>query len=74
MHRKLTITLSDEVYQGLHRTVGRGQISRFIERLVRPHVASDDPLDRAYRAMAGDEAREREARAWVEAVVDEGLE
>lgn len=74
MHRKLTITLPDDVYQGLHRTVGRGHISSFIARLVRPHVAPDTPLELAYRAIAEDEAREREAHAWVEAAVDEGLE
>lgn len=32
---------SDEkVYNGLHRVIGRGNISQFIEGLVRPHVIS----------------------------------
>lgn len=74
MHRKLTITVSDEVYQGLYRTVGRGSISRYIEELVRPHVVADHDLAALYREAAADEEREREAMEWIEAAVDEGLE
>jgi predicted CopG family antitoxin len=74
MQRKLTITLSDETYRGLHERIGRGEISRFIEELVRPHVVDDSALEAAYREMAADTEREREAREWIEAGVDEGLE
>ena len=34
----------------------------------------DDELEAAYRAMAADAAREREALEWIEAAPDEGLE
>ncbi|MEW6347954.1 MAG: addiction module antitoxin [Thermodesulfobacteriota bacterium] len=68
MRRKLTITLDEEVYEGLHRVIGRGKISRFIETLVRPHVLGLE-LDAAYRDMAQDEARESETLAWAEASV-----
>jgi hypothetical protein len=74
MHRKLTITLADEVYRGLHQKVGRGQISSFIESLVRPHVVVDDDQESAYREMANDEVREREALEWIEAAPDETLQ
>jgi len=74
VRRKLTITVAEDVYQGLHRHIGRGQISSFIEELVRPHVVDDVELEAAYREMAADEAREREAREWIEAAVDEMLE
>jgi hypothetical protein len=74
MHRKLTITIEEDVYQGLHQTVGRGGISRFIEDLVRPHVTSDSALEEAYREMAADAEREREALVWIEAGVDDGLD
>jgi predicted CopG family antitoxin len=74
MHRKLTITVADDVYEGLHRTVGRGQISRFIEELVRPHVVTESDLDREYQAMAADTVREREAWEWIEAENGEELE
>lgn len=66
MHRKLTITLDERVYDGLHAVVGRRRISRFIEDLVRPHVVGAS-LDAAYGQMARDEAREAEAREWAEA-------
>jgi len=42
MSKKLTILIDDSVYEGLHRVVGRGSISKFIENLARPHVAQKD--------------------------------
>ena len=74
MQRKLTITVSDEVYQGLHERIGRGQISRFIEDLIRLHVLDVHELEAAYREMAADDEREREAREWIESAPGEGLE
>ncbi len=68
MRKKLTITIDQEVYEGLHRVVGRGRIGQFIERLARPHVVKAD-LEAAYREMAADEAREAEAEEWAEALV-----
>ena len=54
MQRKLTITVDEKVYEGLHKVVGLRRISRFIEDLVRPHVI-EPHLDEAYRQMAQDE-------------------
>jgi predicted CopG family antitoxin len=68
MHRKLTITVDETVYAGLHKVVGRQRISQFIEDLVRPHVVGQD-LSAAYRQMAADEAREAEALEWAEATL-----
>jgi predicted CopG family antitoxin len=68
MHKKLTITMDEQVYYGLHRVIGRQKISQFIETLVRPHVAAQD-LAAAYRDMAADEAREAEAHEWAEATL-----
>ena len=66
MRRKLTITVSDEVYRALHEQAGRGSIGGFIEHHVRPHVAPDDAdLERQYREAALDEAAEREAMEWI---------
>lgn len=70
MQKKLTITLDKRVYEGLHAVIGRGQISRFIETLVRPHVMGKD-LESAYRQMARDEVRESEAIEWAEATVED---
>ena len=66
MQKKLTITIDERVYDGLHTVVGRRRISQFIESLVRPHVVGKD-LDIAYQQMAQDEAREDEALEWAEA-------
>jgi hypothetical protein len=68
MTKKLTITIDDEVYDGLHRRIGRRRISQFLETLARPHVIDAD-LESAYRAMAEDELRESEAEGWAEATV-----
>ena len=70
MHKKLTITIDEGVYRALHRVVGRGSISRFIEDLVRPHVIDED-LDSAYREMAEDAAREAEAFHWAEGTISD---
>ena len=65
MAKKLTILIDDAVYDGLHRVVGRGGISKILENLARPHVAQSD-LNEQYRQAARDAVREREAREWVE--------
>ena len=68
MKRKLTITVSGAVYEGLHRTIGRRRISQFIERLARPHVVPLD-IEASYRDMAADHVREQEALEWSEALI-----
>jgi predicted CopG family antitoxin len=65
MAKKLTITVEDEVYAGLHSIVGRRRISRFLNDLARPHVLSRE-LAEGYRSMAADEERERDAEEWIE--------
>jgi hypothetical protein len=65
MSKKLTITVDDEVYAGLHNVIGRRRISRFLNELARPHVLHTDLVE-GYRAMAADEEREREATEWAE--------
>ncbi|HEX5079915.1 MAG TPA: hypothetical protein VFV80_12255, partial [Geminicoccaceae bacterium] len=64
MRKKLTITVDQDVYDGLHKIVGRRRISRFLTELARPHVVHD-ALEDAYRKMAADEEHEREAMEWV---------
>jgi predicted CopG family antitoxin len=68
MQKKLTITIDEKVYEGLHKVVGRRRISGFIQELVRPYVVSRD-LEAAYRQMARDEVREAEALEWSEATI-----
>jgi len=68
MQKKLTITVDESVYEGLHTVVGRRRISRFIQDLVRPYVLRED-LELAYQQMAQEELREAEALEWSEATI-----
>lgn len=63
MHKRMSITLDEVVYEGLYRQVGKRRMSQFIEDLVRPYVV-DTALDEGYRAMAADKGREADAAAW----------
>ena len=69
MHRKMTITIDEAVYAGLHKVIGRGNISQFLEGLARPHVLKEDSLDAGYQAMAADTAREAEASEWCNVLI-----
>lgn len=68
MNRKLTITVSQDVYEGLHRTIGRRRISQFIDRLARPHVVPEN-IEAAYRDMAAGKSREQQALEWSEGLI-----
>jgi hypothetical protein len=69
MQKKLTITLDEEVYEGLHRVIGRRRIFLVPGALgARPHVVDKD-LEVAYLEMAQDEAREEDAREWSEGLI-----
>jgi hypothetical protein len=68
MHKRMTITLDEPVYEGLYRMVGQRRMSQFIEDLLRPHVV-DTSLDDEYRAMAADAVREAEALEWSNALI-----
>jgi siroheme synthase (precorrin-2 oxidase/ferrochelatase) len=65
MQKKLTITVDEEVYAGLHHVIGPRKISKFVEELVRPHVVRPH-LESAYAQMAQDKVREKEALEWAE--------
>ena len=72
MSRRLTITVSEDLYKGLHHTIGRRGISQFIERLARPHVVPLD-IESAYREMAADREREQEALEWCEGLIEDAM-
>jgi len=68
MQKKLTVTIDEEVYEGLRTIIGPRKISRFIEDLVRPHVVKKD-MYAAYKEMAADQIRESEALEWAEGTI-----
>jgi len=70
MRKKLTITIDEEVYEGLYNRVGPRKISKFIEQLVRPHVIKPE-LELAYKAMSEDSERESEALEWSEGTFED---
>jgi predicted CopG family antitoxin len=65
MQKKLTITVDEEVYKGLHKVIGPRKISRFVQEVVRPYVVRPD-YESAYAEMAKDKTREKEASEWAE--------
>ena len=64
--------MSEAVYEGLHRRIGKRRISQFIEKLARPHVVPAD-IEAAYREMAADHAREGDAMEWSEGLIGDSL-
>jgi hypothetical protein len=66
MQKKLTITVDEDVYEGLQKVVGRRKIGKFLQDLARPLVVRSQ-LESGYEAMAADRAREAEAMEWAEA-------
>jgi len=65
MKKKLTITVDEDVYAGLHKVIGPRKISRFVQEIVRPYVVRPD-YESAYAEMAKDRKRENEALEWAE--------
>lgn len=65
MQKKLTLTIDEDVYNGLRTVIGPRKISQFVEDLVRPHVVKRELYD-GYRDMAADRVRETDALEWAE--------
>ena len=69
MQKRMTITMDEDVYEGLFRVVGRGKVSQFLQELARPHVLQNAALDEAYRAMSADAQYEAEAGEWIDGLI-----
>ena len=69
----MTITLDEDVYDGLYRTVGKRQISQFVSDILRPFV-SERTLEDGYRGMAADAERESGADEWLSALANDGVD
>lgn len=59
MLKKLTITIDEDVYNGLYKVIGKRKVGHFLEELACPHVIHPE-LEAAYQEMAHDEERENE--------------
>ncbi len=89
MTKKLTITVSDDVYKGLHKRIGRRKISRFINELARERLTdrnspeywlgvSEQELAAAYAEQAEYEAKhaaelDEEDQAWLNGLIGDAL-
>lgn len=67
--KKLTVLVDADFHRALLRKVGRGNIGRFLTDAAKPLLAANTPLRAGYKAMAKDEAREKEALEWSEGLV-----
>ena len=72
-HKRMTISIDENVYDGLVRVIGRRKISQFLEDLARPHVVGES-LEDAYARMANDEHRETEALDWSNSLIGDGVD
>jgi predicted CopG family antitoxin len=72
MKRKLTITVSEEVYSGLHAVIGTRKISQFLENLARPHVLVSS-LAAGYLEASQDREQEDEALEWANALIGDAV-
>lgn len=68
MQKKLTLSIDEEVYNGLRSVIGPRKISRFIEDLVRPYVVKKSMVA-AYAEMAAETEREHKAEEWSEGTI-----
>jgi hypothetical protein len=75
MSKRMTLYFHDEnIYNGLITMVGRGNISSFVENLIRPIILkndTDEEMEQGYKLMAQDKEREKEAQAWVNGVISD---
>ncbi len=67
MQKKLTISIDEKTYAGLHAVIGRGNIGHFLEQVAKPYLFPED-LAASYREMASDISREAQAAEWIEAL------
>ena len=64
MQKKLTLSIDAEIYEALHKPGGKRKIGRFIENLVRPHLASLEVFGAADQPVS-DEEPESVVLPWV---------
>ena len=68
--RKITLMLDAEVYEGLRKRVGSRGIGSYLSSLAKPYVV-ETTIEDGYKAMALDEARNKEAAEWDMGVTEE---
>ena len=65
MSKRVNLYIQDEVlWENFTNLVGRGNISKWIENMIKPLVDKSN-LANSYKDMAKDKEREEEANDWV---------
>lgn len=65
MSKRVNLYIQDEIlWENFSKLVGRGNISKWIENMIRPLVDKSS-LANSYKAMARDKEREQEANEWI---------
>ncbi len=67
--QKVTLMLETQVYEALVAKVGARGISEYFNNLARPRMVDSD-LEAGYKAMAADEAANREAKEWLDGITE----
>lgn len=64
--KKITILIDRDVHRELYRRVGKGNIGKFISKVIRPYITDRNKISEAYKEMSLDKNREKDAREWSE--------
>ena len=64
--KKITILVDERVYAGIRKKAGRGNVGKFISKIVKPYVLEEDEINNAYMKMSNDCDREKNAQEWSE--------
>ena len=67
--QKVTLMLEVQVYKALVAKVGARGISEYFNNLARPRMVEAD-IEAGYKAMAADEAANREAKEWLDGITE----
>lgn len=73
MHKRMTISIDETVYEGLIRVIGRRKISQFLEALARrtSSTTTSSPDSRPWLPIRHGE---REALAWSNALIGDAID
>lgn len=72
--KKLTILIDERVYTGIRKKAGRGNMGKFISKIVKPYVLEEGEMDNAYMKLSGEREREENAQEWSEFLMHDKYE
>ena len=76
MQQKITLSIDEQLYKKIHFLIPKRKMSAFVENCVREKIEKcrlEDPIEKGFKLMGKDQAREKEACQWSEAGIGEEL-